>query len=44
MNKIEAKMKILNKLREVDMSVPDFVQMVATISTAMDAIEPEKLY
>lgn len=44
MNKHEAKMKILNKLSEMDMPADDFVEMVNTIETAVDAIEPEKLY
>ncbi|MFT8515050.1 hypothetical protein [Schleiferilactobacillus harbinensis] len=44
MNKHEAKMKILNKLSEMDMPADDFVEMVNTIETAVDAIEPDKLY
>ncbi|MDA3725688.1 hypothetical protein PF626_02950 [Lacticaseibacillus rhamnosus] len=44
MNKNEAKMKIWNTLDKVDISGADFVRMVTTIETAVDAIEPEKLY
>lgn len=44
MNKHEAKMKIFNKLSEMDMPADDFVEMVHMIGTTVDAIEPDKLY
>ncbi|WP_333604252.1 hypothetical protein [Lactobacillus acetotolerans] len=44
MNKEEAKMKIFNKLSEMDMPADDFVEMAHMIGTDVDAIEPDKLY
>ena len=44
MNKHEAKMKIFNKLSEMDMPADDFVEMTHIIDTTVDAIEPDKLY
>ncbi|QEU48244.1 hypothetical protein FMM01_13515 [Schleiferilactobacillus harbinensis] len=41
MNKHEAKMKIFNKLSEMDMPADDFVEMTHMIDTTVDAIEPE---
>lgn len=41
MNKCEAKMKIFNKLSEIDIPADDFVEITHMIDTTVDAIEPE---